>query len=524
MTFIGINGFGRIGKCLFLQLIENQNLKIKAINAPDFNIRNIEIYLKNDSIHHYNKNFDIEIIDENSFYLNKNKIYLLNDRNAKNLDWKKFKINYVIDATGIYLTTDKAKDHNTDYVILCAPPKDNTPLFVYNVNHKKYNGEKIISNASCTTNCITPVLNFLDQNYEIKNADFTTIHATTSSQNTIDTTKFKNRTSRSILNNIIPHSTGASSSIYKLLPNLDGKINGTSIRVPVSNVSLVDLNIELNKNISFNNLIENFEKDDFIKLNKDNLVSSDFLTTTHPSIIDKNASLDLKNNRFKLMIWYDNEWSYSAQVIRLLEYITDYNNLKKEEKNNYFIENYDFNDKNVVLRVDWNIPIKDNKIMDDFRIVSSLKTINKILKDSPKKLIIISHFGRPKNREDKYSWFNYLDTIQTYFTDKIYFLKNGLSFQTLNEIENTDFKIYLLENIRFHNEEINYHNYDENNEAINVIQNLGNFFVNDAFGCLHRDHLSICGIKNINKCYGYLINKEINLLHLCTFKTPSLNL
>ena len=244
MISVGINGFGRIGKSIFIQLINREDIVVTAINAPNFDIKHIETYLKYDSVHHYDTNFIIDIIDSENFTINGNKIHVLKNRDAKQLDWN---VTYVIDATGSYLTSDKCKDHNVDYVIMCAPPKDNTPLFVYNVNHEKYNGEKIVSNASCTTNCITPVLKFLDNNYTILNGNFTTIHSTTASQTTVDILNSNNRTHRGIINNIIPHSTGASGSISELIPSLTDKIFGTSLRVPVSNVSIVDLNVELEK-------------------------------------------------------------------------------------------------------------------------------------------------------------------------------------------------------------------------------------------------------------------------------------
>lgn len=519
MVNIGINGLGRIGKSIFIQIInENiKNIKIKAINIPDFDIKNLEIYLKNDSTHNYNKNFKINIINESKFIINNQEIFIFNNRDASKLNWQNYNIDYVIDSTGVYLTQDKCKLHNVNYVIMCAPPKDNTKQFVFNVNHEKYNGENIISNASCTTNCISPVLKFLDDNFKIEQSNFTTIHATTASQNTIDTNNFKNRTSRSIINNIIPHSTGASKSIIKLLPQLENKIKGTSLRIPISNVSIVDLNIKLKEKIEFEELLESINKCEYLELNDKSLVSSDFNTTENPSIIDKNASLDLNNNEFKLMIWYDNEWSYSSQVIKLLKHM-----IKKNEElrmENYkeinFIENAELKDKSVILRVDWNIPYdKDNyKINDDFRIISSLKTINYILEKEIKKIIIISHLGRPKNNNDKkYSWENFINQIQKYFNEEIKLLKNGISEKSLEELNKNEYKLYLCENIRYHNEEINF---NEKNNLNKIFNKFGDIFINDAFGCLHRKHMSICGYLN-EKYYGYLIQKEINSLKLLT--------
>ena len=535
MISIGINGFGRIGKCVFIQLINllseskqtNENkIIITAINAPGFDIKHMETYLKYDSVHKYNHVWKIEMIDSENFSINGIIIHVFQNRDAKQLDWKKYGINYVIDATGSYLTTAKTKDHNVDYVILCAPPKDKTPLFVYKVNDEKYNGENIVSNASCTTNCITPVLKFLDDKYGIKNGNFTTIHSTTASQTTVDILNSSNRTHRSILNNIIPHSTGASGAISELIPSLTNKIYGTSLRVPVSNVSLVDLNVELEKDISFEELIKDLENDDFIEMSKINLVSCDFITTTCPSIVDQKASMHLGENRFKLMIWYDNEWSYSAQVIKLLERMIHTNNihnvnLEEPVQNKFFIDNFNFCNKKVILRVDWNIPTKNFKIQDDFRITSSLKTVQRILKDSPERIVIISHFGRPDGKTDKYSWKHYIEQIQSYFYEKIEFLEDGLSESTLERLDNygqdgqnIKNKLFLLENIRFHDQETNYKKYDDNNLEKNIISKLGDFYVNDAFGCCHRDHLSICGINTPEKAFGYLINDEINALKI----------
>jgi glyceraldehyde 3-phosphate dehydrogenase len=517
MFSVGINGFGRIGKLIFIQLLSNIKIKVSAINAPDLDINNIINYLKYDSVHKYDKQWDIKIINSENFEINGNLIHIFRNRNAKELDWKTFGINYVIDATGSYLSTAKCQDHNSDYVIMCAPPKDKSPLFIYMVNDEKYNGEKIVSNGSCTTNCITPVLKFLNDTYKIKSANFTTIHSTTASQTTVDIINSNNRTHRSILNNIIPHSTGASSSIAEVIPLLLGKVYGTSLRVPVSNVSLVDLNVELETPTTFEELMNELEKHEFIQVTSQNLVSSDFLTTTVPSIIDKKASMHIGGNSYKLMIWYDNEWSYSAQVIRLLEKMYEFNNrsITKPRILNHanFIDNFNFSNKNVILRVDWNIPTKDCKIVDDFRIRSSLDTIKRIQRDNPNRIIIISHFGRPEGRSNKYSWKPYLNEISKYFSEEIFFLEDGLSQSTLITLQNTNNKLYLLENVRFHNEETNYLD-NMNSEPVNVIQQLGDFFVNDAFGCMHRNHLSICGINTVNKAFGYLVNKELDSLNI----------
>lgn len=509
MISVGLNGFGRIGKCIFLQLIHNKSIEIKVINAPDFDINKLESYLKFDSVHKYSNDFIIEIIDNNSFKINNKLVYILRNRDAKQLNWRNYKINHIIDATGVYLTQEKAKQHNVDYVIMSAPAKDNTPMFVYGANHNEYNNEKIISNASCTTNSIVPVLRDLINNFGIKSSNFTTIHASTSSQKVVDTANSKSRTNRSIFNNIIPHTTGASSSIYKIIPELEGKITGTSVRVPVNNVSLIDLNVELERSTTLNEIFESFSENKFIKVNSDNLVSSDFISTTCPSIIDKNACLDLNNNQFKIMIWYDNEWSYASQLIKLLETISNFNT------NSYFIENKSYKNKKVIVRLDLNVPRINNKITDDYRIKSTIPTLKRILNDSPKKLIIMSHLGRPAKHSQEDSLIIVKSKLENYLNEYIEFLPEGLSESTIKTLNNSKCRIFLLENLRFHSCETKYKNIINSNSR-EILNNLGDCYVNDAFGCMHRDHLSITGILLTDKSYGYLVDNEIKALKMIT--------
>ena len=508
---------GELGNVYFLQLINNPFIRVRAINAPDFKISTIESYLKRDSAHLYSRDFNVEVIDENTIEVNKNKITLLNDRNAENLDWRSFKIKYIIDSTGVYLTKEKASKHDVDYIIMSAPAKDDTPLYVYGANHDKYLGEKIVSNASCTTNCIVPVLRHFLDTFGIHSANFTTIHASTASQKVVDTAHSKSRTSRSIFNNIIPHTTGASSSINKIFPSLKGKIHGTSVRVPVNNVSLVDMNIKLEKETNIDDIIESMESNKFLSVINENIVSSDLMTTTCPSIIDSKTIMDLGDNTFKIMIWYDNEWSYAAQTIKLLEKMQQYNTRSPR-----YIENNNFHRKDVILRLDLNTPMYDenNKIRDDYRIRSSIPTILRILKDKPNRVIMMSHFGRPNGFEEKYSLKHIVEHMGKLLNKEITFLEKGLSYETvkyLNERTPENSKLYLLENLRFHPEETKYRSYCiRENETIRVFNSIGEIYVNDAFGCSHRDHLSITGSTLTEKVYGYLIKKETSVLNLIT--------
>lgn len=516
MRPIGINGFGRIGKCIFLILLQHNDFYVSAINAPDFNIYTIEKYLKNDTVHKYNKDFTLEVIDNDNFKINGHIVHIFRDRDPDNISWIDYNIEILIDATGAFLTQDKIKRHNTRYTVMTAPPKDNTPMFVYGANHNKYNGENHISNASCTTNCITPVLRFLHDNYKILDANFTTIHAATASQKVVDTVNSKSRTSRSIFNNIIPHTTGASSSIGVVIPELKNKIHGTSVRVPVNNVSLIDLNVKLDVLTTLDCIVENMKKCPYIQVCEENLVSSDYITTTCPSIIDKNACMTLNNNQFKIMIWYDNEWSYANQVIKTVEMIDNH-----DKKDKYFIENISLTNKNVVLRVDFNVPMKNGVILSDYRIKSSLKTIKYILNSKVNRLVLMSHLGRPKEYDSNYTLEPIVNILEKYLDENVGFLSEGFapsSITTINKTLSHSPRIFLLENVRFHKEETNWKtmNMEDTQDLFDTISKLGNVYINDAFGSAHRDHLSINGF-NYNTCgYGYLIQEELKALKLIT--------
>lgn len=499
---VGINGFGRIGKCLFLQLVESESIEIKAININNLLIDNFEDYINHDSIYG-TKNFKVKVLENNYILVNNKKIKLFFDKNPRNLKWKEENVEYLFETTGVFLTTEKAKQHDVEYIIMSAPPKDIgiTPLFCYGVNEEKYNGENIISAASCTTNCIAPMLKFLNK-FEIENGNFITIHSATSSQSVVDTANFKKRTNRSIFNNIIPHTTGASDSLEVILPELKNKIIGTSVRVPVSNVSMIDLNLTFKSDIKKEEIFKsiNVVKDNVITITNKKLVSSDYIQNETPSILDKNSTMQLTSNSIKFTLWYDNEWSYSAQMIRLLKYIESKNSSKNLNK----IANLNCQDKTVFVRCDFNCPVDDdNNITEDFRITSSLKTLNKILIDKPKKLIIATHFGRPKQKEDKYSTKIFISVLEKFLQNNIYFLENGLDTKE-SEIEKNG--VYLMENVRFHNYET-----DGSEKKLDFKVDI---YCNEAFSCSHRNHRSITGINFTSKCYGYCFVKEVEALDL----------
>jgi glyceraldehyde 3-phosphate dehydrogenase len=507
---IGINGLGRIGKCVFLQLLNDTDVKIGAVNAVNLHINELEDYLNYDSSHTTQK-IKVNILNETTFEIGRHTIQLLSNRDAEMLDWNECE--YVIDATGAFLTTKKCKLHNSKYVIMSAPPEDTaTDTFIFGANHEKYNGEKIVSGSSCTTNCIAPMMKLLIDNYQVNHCNFITIHSATASQYTIDVNKIGARTNRSVFNNIIPHSTGASKSIIQIFPELEGKIHGTSVRVPTSNCSLLDFNIELDDTTVNLDTIEQLIQESGLMnklygINTKNLVSSDFMTTITPTIFDKKASLNMGNGKLKLLLWYDNEWSYSAQLIRLVKHMYFFNTKIKEK---YNMKNLQLEGKNVVARFDFNIAMKDGEVVDDFRIVSALPTIKYILSQNPNRLILTSHFGRPVNKENEFSLQFMIPILEKYLETTIEFLPDGLSQDTLYK---TKTGVYLLENLRFHPIETLYAKQciDTDNDSIRVYRELGDVFIIDAFGCLHREHMSICDINCSDKEYGYgeLVENEL---------------
>ena len=338
---IGINGFGRIGKCIFLQCLEDEKINIKAVNINNLNINDLKRYINYDSIHNV-KRYNVKILENNYIQIeNKEKnnekntkiIKIFNEKNPEKINWKKEKIKYLFETTGIFLTREKLEKHNVNNIILSAPPKDDIPIFCYGVNEEKYENEKIISGASCTTNCISPFLDLLNiqtQNMqnEILWCNFITIHSATASQKIADKANMEKRTHRSLFN-IIPYKTGASKCIDKLIPELKNKVFGTCVRVPTQNVSMIDLNIFFENPININDLIvdilkhliHNKELNEVIQISYDKLVSSDFIGEKAPCIIDYHACKQLTENSIKITLWYDNEWSYSAQIIRLLKSI-----------------------------------------------------------------------------------------------------------------------------------------------------------------------------------------------------------
>ncbi|MBJ25886.1 MAG: type I glyceraldehyde-3-phosphate dehydrogenase [Flavobacteriaceae bacterium] len=325
---IGINGFGRIGRLVFRAAMKNPHVNIVAINDL-LDPNHLASLLKYDSVHGA---YDGDIkVENNKLVVDGKQIQLFSEMNPEKIQWSSIKADIVAECTGIFTNLEKAGLHikgGASKVIISAPSPD-APMFVMGVNHNEVtSNQKIVSNASCTTNCLAPIAKVLNDNFEIVEGLMTTVHATTATQFTVDGPSKKDyRGGRSSLLNIIPASTGAAKAVTKVIPSLEGKLTGMAFRVPTANVSVVDLTVRLKKNTSYNE-IKNIMKISSEKNLKgvlgyceEPVVSQDFIGDIRTSIFDANAGMELNSNFFKIISWYDNEYGYSSKLIDLAEYI-----------------------------------------------------------------------------------------------------------------------------------------------------------------------------------------------------------
>ena len=327
---VGINGFGRIGRMVFRAAIENfaNDIEIVGINDlldPDY----LAYMLRYDSVHGI-FNHDIKI-DGNYMIVDGKKIRLTAEKDPTQLKWDEVEAEIVVESTGLFLEDEKARMHITagaKKVIMSAPSKDSTPMFVYGVNHQTYAGQDIISNASCTTNCLAPISKVLNDKFGIKRGLMTTIHAATATQKTVDGPSKKDwRGGRGILENMIPSSTGAAKAVGKVLPELNGKLTGMSVRVPTSDVSFVDLTCELNSEATYEEICAAMkeasegELKGILGYTDEAVVSTDFRGDARTSIFDVKAGIQLDKTFVKVCSWYDNEWGYSNKVLEMARVI-----------------------------------------------------------------------------------------------------------------------------------------------------------------------------------------------------------
>ena len=326
---IGINGFGRIGRMVFRAAAQNfSDIEVVGINdllEPDY----LAYMLKYDSVHGRFKG-DIAV-DGNNLIVNGKKIRLTQERDPASLKWNDIGADIVVEATGLFLDKTSAEKHlaaGAKKVLMSAPSKDDTPMFVYGVNHATYKGESIISNASCTTNCLAPVAKVLNDKWGIKRGLMTTVHAATATQKTVDGPSNKDwRGGRGILENIIPSSTGAAKAVGVVIPALNKKLTGMSFRVPTSDVSVVDLTVELNSPASYAEICAEMKGQSqgalkgILGYTEDKVVATDFRGEPCTSVFDADAGIALDSTFVKVVSWYDNEWGYSNKCLEMVRVI-----------------------------------------------------------------------------------------------------------------------------------------------------------------------------------------------------------
>jgi glyceraldehyde 3-phosphate dehydrogenase len=327
---VGINGFGRIGRMVFRAAAKDfPEIEVVAINdllEPDY----LAYMLKYDSVHG-RFNGDVKV-DGNNLVVNGKKIRLTAERDPANLKWNEVGADIVIECTGFFLTKDTCQAHinaGAKKVVQSAPSKDDTPMFVYGVNHDTYKGENIVSAASCTTNGLAPVAKVLNDTFGIKRGLMTTVHAATATQKTVDGPSNKDwRGGRGILENIIPSSTGAAKAVGVVIPELNKKLTGMAFRVPTSDVSVVDLTVELNKPAKYDEIVaamkaasENGPLKGVLGFTDEKVVSTDFRGCPQPSVFDAEAGIALDPTFVKVVAWYDNEYGYTCNLMRLVRHV-----------------------------------------------------------------------------------------------------------------------------------------------------------------------------------------------------------
>lgn len=322
---IGINGFGRIGRLVFRATTERDDVQVVGINDL-LDVDYMAYMLRYDTVHGAFQG-DVKV-EDGMLVVNGNKIRVTAERDPKNLKWNEVGADYVVESTGLFLTYELAHAHieaGAKRVVMSAPSKDDTPMFVMGVNNKEYAGQEIVSNASCTTNCLAPLAKVVHDNFGLVEGLMTTVHAATATQKTVDGPSQKDwRGGRSILGNIIPSSTGAAKAVGKVIPSLKGKLTGMSMRVPTADVSVVDLTCKIEKAATYEDIKAAMKKASegelkgILGYTEEPVVSSDFINEKRTSVFDANAGIMLNEHFVKLVSWYDNEIGYSNKVVDLI--------------------------------------------------------------------------------------------------------------------------------------------------------------------------------------------------------------
>ena len=325
---VGINGFGRIGRLVFRAAMAKDNVELVGINDL-ISVDYMAYMLRYDTMHGQFKG-SIEVKD-GALVVNGHSIRVTAEKDPANLKWNEVGAEYVVESTGLFLTKEKAEAHikaGAKRVVMSAPSKDDTPMFVMGVNNKTYAGQTIVSNASCTTNCLAPIAKVINDKFGMVEGLMTTVHSTTATQKTVDGPSMKDwRGGRAASGNIIPSSTGAAKAVGKVIPALNGKLTGMSLRVPTLDVSVVDLTCTLAKDVTYDEICQAMkeasegELKGILGYTEDAVVSSDFLGDPRTSIFDAKAGIQLSPRFVKVVSWYDNEWGYSNKVLELIEYM-----------------------------------------------------------------------------------------------------------------------------------------------------------------------------------------------------------
>ncbi|MDR2676929.1 MAG: type I glyceraldehyde-3-phosphate dehydrogenase [Endomicrobium sp.] len=330
---IGINGFGRIGRLVFRAAASNDDIQVVAVNDL-IDVNHMAYMLKYDSVHGiFNGTVNVK---NGNLVVNGDIIRVTSEKDPENLGWNNVGAEYIVESTGLFLSKDKARAHinaGAKYVVMSAPSKDDTPMFVCGVNLDSYKrGTQFVSNASCTTNCLAPIIKVLNEKFGVLNGLMTTIHSTTATQRTVDGPLGKDwRGGRAVCGNIIPSSTGAAKAVGKVIQQLDGKLTGMSFRVPTLDVSVVDLTVNLIKSTSYDEikvamkLASENELCGILGYTEDDVVSSDFIGDARISIFDAKAGIALTDKFVKIISWYDNEWGYSCKILELISYMNKVN-------------------------------------------------------------------------------------------------------------------------------------------------------------------------------------------------------
>lgn len=334
MVKVGINGFGRIGRLVFRASLERGDMQVVAINDPFIDLEYMVYMLKYDSVHgRYNGDVSIK---GDKLVVNGNEITVFQNMKPEEIAWSQAGAEYIVESTGVFTTTDTANAHlkgGAKKVIISAPSAD-APMFVMGVNQDKYSSDmNIVSNASCTTNCLAPLAKVINDNFGIVEGLMTTVHATTATQKTVDGPSKKDwRGGRAAATNIIPSSTGAAKAVGKVIPELNGKLTGMAFRVPTVNVSVVDLTCRLEKAASYDEIKACIKKaaegelKGIMGYTEDAVVSTDYIGESCTSVFDATAGIALNDNFVKLVSWYDNEWGYSTKVLELIGHMATVDN------------------------------------------------------------------------------------------------------------------------------------------------------------------------------------------------------